>query len=436
MSGPSYAELVRELFPRLSGGIRWGLERTERLLAVVGDPHRRYRTIHVGGTNGKGSVAAMAASVLGKAGFRTGLYSSPHLCSFRERIRIDDEPISENALIEAARPIWPHIKREDASFFEATTAIAFFAMARGGVEIALVEVGLGGRLDATNVIRPEVAVVTNVSLDHVEYLGSTLSSVAREKAGILKPGVPAVTGVAAAEPLDVLRERAAEVGAPLYVLESDDVRDVRAGQFGTELTARTLQWGWVELATPLAGAHQAWNAALAVRALELLPEPLRPELGAVRAGLRAVRWPGRLQVHRLLGRIWVFDVAHNVAAVEALTRALPDLDLPRPLIALVGVLGDKDWKSMMVPLAAAADALVLTVPPTSPVDRRWDPQRVVEIVSMPNAEVVLGFSEALARARTLAERGGDHGTVLVTGSFHTVGDALIELGLAPDGADP
>ncbi|MGH7342454.1 MAG: bifunctional folylpolyglutamate synthase/dihydrofolate synthase, partial [Candidatus Rokuibacteriota bacterium] len=384
---------------------------------------------------GKGSVAAMTASALREAGLRTGLYSSPHLCTFRERIRIDGEPIGEQALVDAASMLWPHIGKEGASFFEASTVIAFLALAQAGVDIAVVEVGLGGRLDATNVIEPEVAVVTNVSLDHVELLGSTLSAVAREKAGILKRGVPAVTGVVEAEPLAVLRERAAEVGAPLHTLESSDVQVVTTGRTGTDLSVRTARWGLTQLRTALAGAHQARNAALAVRALELLPDALRPELDAVSAGLRAVRWPGRLQTERLLARTWVFDVAHNVAAVQALVRALPELGLPRPLVALVGVLGDKDWKKMMVPIAAAADAVVLTQPPTAPADRRWDPDRVLALVPMPGAEVVHDFSDALARARQLAGRGGD-GTVLVTGSFHTVGDALIELGLAPYGADP
>ncbi|MGH7554449.1 MAG: bifunctional folylpolyglutamate synthase/dihydrofolate synthase, partial [Longimicrobiales bacterium] len=244
MSELTYAELVRELFPRLSGGIRWGLERTERLLAVAGNPHRSYHTIHVGGTNGKGSVAAMTASVLREAGFRTGLYSSPHLCTFRERIQIDGEPIAEGALVAAASPLWKDIRVENPSFFEATTAIAFQALAEAGVDIAVIEVGLGGRLDATNVIEPSVTVITNVSLDHVQLLGSTLTAVAREKAGILKAGVPAVTAELEAEPLSTLLARAREVGSPLHLLERTDVEDVTTGRSGTSLLVRTERWNW------------------------------------------------------------------------------------------------------------------------------------------------------------------------------------------------
>ena len=180
MSDLTYRELVSELFPRLTGGIRWGTDKTARLLASVGDPQRRFRSVHIGGTNGKGSVSATIASVLGAAGHRTGLYTSPHLCTFRERIQIQGEPISETALVDAARRLWPAVRREEPSFFEATTAIAFLAFAEAGVEIAAVEVGLGGRLDATNVVEPEVAVITNIARDHAEYLGETLEAIDRK----------------------------------------------------------------------------------------------------------------------------------------------------------------------------------------------------------------------------------------------------------------
>jgi dihydrofolate synthase/folylpolyglutamate synthase len=434
LSGLTYATLIRELFPRLTGGIRWGLERTERMLHAVGEPQRAYTKIHVGGTNGKGSVAAMAASALREAGLSTGLYSSPHLCTFRERIQIDGAPISESALVAAAQRLWPQVLAEQPSFFEATTAIAFLALAEAGVEAAVIEVGLGGRLDATNVIEPDVVALTNVSLDHVQLLGPTIASVAAEKAGIIKPGVPVVTAELDATPLRIFRERAAELGAPLHVVGAEDVECLATGVSGTELRVRTETRGWTRLRTPLPGAHQARNAALAVRALELLPPALRPSPSRIRAGFAALRWPGRLQVERLFGRTWVFDVAHNVAGVQALAASLSDLDLPRPLIALVGVLGDKDWRTMLVPLHEATDALVLTLPPTAPEDRRWDPAAVLREVAAPRAEVVSDFAEALGRVHALAgERGA--GTVIVTGSFHTVGDALIALGRAPYGAD-
>lgn len=189
-----YPDLIRELFPRLSGGIRWGLDRTRRLLESAGSPEREFAAIHIGGTNGKGSAAATLASVLSRSGVRVGLYCSPHLCAFRERIQINGVPIGEDALLAAAERVWPAVRREDPSFFEATTAIALRSLADAGVDLAIVEVGLGGRLDATNVITPERVIITNIALDHAEFLGTTLESVAREKAGIMKPGVPVLTG--------------------------------------------------------------------------------------------------------------------------------------------------------------------------------------------------------------------------------------------------
>ncbi len=258
--------------------------------------------------------------------------------------------------------------------------------------------------------------------------------IAAEKAGIIKPGVPVVTAELDATPLRIFAERAAEVGAPLHVLGRGDVECLGTGVTGTELRVRTESWGWTGVRTPLAGTHQARNAALAVRALEQLPPSLRPGLSAIRAGFETLRWPGRLQVERLYGRTWVFDVAHNVAGAQALAAALPRLELPRPLVGLVGVLGDKDWRTMLVPLHEATDALVLTLPPTAPEDRRWDPGAVLREVAAPRAEVVFDFAEALGRAHALAGETGQ-GSVIVTGSFHTVGDALIALGRAPYGAD-
>lgn len=431
MTSLGYSELVRELFPRLTGGVRWGTEKTERLLAAAGDPHRRFRSIHVGGTNGKGSVSATVASVLMRAGWRTGLYTSPHLCSFRERIQVGGRPLTEAALVAAAGRLWPAIGLEEPSFFEATTAIAFLAFAEAGVEVAAVEVGLGGRLDATNVVVPDVVVITNVARDHAEYLGDTVEEIAREKAGIIKPGVPVVTGETAPGTLAVFRARAAEVGAPLHVVDPGMIRGVRVGRDGTWLALRTEAWGDLELHTPLIGEHQARNAALAVRALELLPADRRPGREAVVEGVAGVRWPGRLECERVGGQTWIFDAAHNPAGAEALTAALRALELPRPIVGVVGILGDKDWTAMLGALVGLADTLLLTVPPTAPEHRRWDPGVAAAAFAADRVVCIRDFALALAEAR---ERAGA-GTVVVTGSFHTVGDALAALDLAPFGAD-
>ena len=424
MTELSYGVLLDRLFPRLTGGIRWGLERTRRLLAAVGDPHRAYPSIHIGGTNGKGSVAAIMESVLRHAGHRTGLYTSPHLVEFRERIRIDGLPVSESELMSIGRRLWPLIEAEAPSFFEAATVMAFLALEGAGVDVAVVEVGMGGRLDATNVVEPDVAVITNVAMDHAQYLGDDLATIAAEKAGIIKPGVPVVTGEADPAVLDVLRRRARAVRAPLHVVPTPPSEVDREG---TSVVLET-GWGRLRLRVPLAGRHQASNLAVAVRALELLPSARRPAARALLAGVSSTRWPGRLQVEPVGPATWVFDVAHNAAGVESLLSALPDLRLPRPVVALVGVLGDKDWGRMLPPLLEYADRAILAEPPSAPAERRWNPEGVLAELKRPgHAEVVRPFAVAVASA-TDAATGG---TVLCTGSVHTVGDAMLALGIAP-----
>jgi dihydrofolate synthase/folylpolyglutamate synthase len=371
-------------------------------------------------------------AVLQRAGRRVGLYSSPHLCTFRERIRINGDAITEVALLRAAERLWPAIRVEEPSFFEATTALAFLALAEAGVEVAVVEVGLGGRLDATNVVAPDVVVLTNVSLDHVQLLGPTIEAVAGEKAGIIKAGVPVVTGEWSGIAADVFASIARAAAAPLRALSQSQIRDVSVAIDGTDLTVTGTTWGALRLHTPLAGRHQAVNAALAVHALDNVPA-LRPQAHDVVEGIARVRWPGRLQVERAGEVTWIFDVAHNVAGVESLVGALTDLAFPRPIVALVGVLGDKDWRTMLVPLHAAVDHVVLTVPPTAPADRRWDPAEALSAAPSERAEIQLDFGTALEKARARARAGG--GSIVVTGSFHTVGDALNALGWCPDGTD-
>ena len=422
----TYESLISELFPRLTGGIRWGLERTRELLASVDNPHEKFRTIHVAGTNGKGSVAASLASMLESAGHKTGLYSSPHLCTFRERIQIDGAAISRDDLVSAAADLWPKIQELAPSFFEATTAIGFHALARAGVDVAVIEVGLGGRLDSTNVITPELSIITNIALDHAEYLGSTLDSVAREKAGIIKKGVPVLTAERGDVALGEFRARASTAGAALHILAPNEPQAISFDTHGTSFHYAGREWQ-----TPLIGAHQAVNAALAIEAAHLLHGDLAVRGESVQAGLARVYWPGRMQIEQIDSQHWVFDVAHNVAGVHALVDCISALALPRPLVVLIGILGDKDWNAMLPPLFGVADRVVLTRPPTAPANRSWDPERVLQAQPSAKAEVQDDFSAALARAASLAESG----TVLVTGSFHTVGDALIALDRAPFGAD-
>jgi dihydrofolate synthase/folylpolyglutamate synthase len=408
-----YADAIEFLFPRTTT-IKFGLGTTRALLASIGNPHEVMPLVHVGGTNGKGSVSTLVASVLEAAGWRVGLYTSPHLVSFRERIRVAGEPISEAAVAMWTERLQPLIRKRGATFFEATTAIAFADFAARGAEIAVIEVGMGGRLDSTNVIRPLVSAVTKVELDHMKYLGDTLEKIACEKAAIAKPGAPFVIGETRPGLVDVLRHE-----ATCFIRKADptarpDVRVVPA------------DYAWTG---PLAllGAHQRRNAGVAHGILMALPEPYRPTPDQIAAGFASAHIPGRLDRR---GR-WLFDVAHNPDGMRALVQAVEALALPRPLHALVSILGDKEWAEMLVLLDRVVDHGVLTLAPTA-ASRGWDMDWLARWLKDParpparaSWRVVPDFHAALGTVQDGA------GTVLVTGSFHTVGDVMAELGLAP-----
>ncbi len=370
---------------------------------MLGHPERHFPAIHVGGTNGKGSTCAFVAAELEARGLRVGVYTSPHLVSPCERVTVDGVPISEDAFARWTALLRPHIERLDASFFEATTAIAFADLAARGVDVAVIEVGLGGRLDATNVITPLVSVVTKIALEHTDYLGHDLKGIAREKAGIAKPGVAFVTG----EPdpglrVELVREAERRGADPVVVVDTTrhPVRGTRLG---------------------LRGPHQIANAWTALAALGQLPPPFTPPGDEMPASFANAYVPGRFDVR---GK-WIFDVAHNPDGMAVLVTALQQQapPLPRPLHALVGIRSDKDWQRMLELLSPAVDRLVLTVPPSIPVLQRWAPQELAGL-----AESEPEFGAALARVQEGAA------TVVVTGSFHTVGDALARLpGFAPVG---
>lgn len=434
---PTGDPLLRRLFPPLPSGVRWGLERTRAALAELGDPHLAYPTIHVGGTNGKGSVAATIHTVLdaesGPGALRSGLYTSPHLCSLTERFRIGASPVGVEALVGHADDVRDAVVRHGLTFFEALTVLGFHLFRVEGVDVVVAEVGLGGRLDATNVVDPVATAVTNVAMDHADYLGETLEAIAREKAGIVKAGVPLSTAENDRAILGILGDAARSLGAPLHVVDpTADVGSVAVDADRTTFTLASRRWGELRLTTPLVGRHQAVNTALAVEVLSHLPDGLRPSPEEVVAGVASVRWPGRDQVERVDGVTWILDVAHNVAGVESLADTVDRLDPPRPRVALLGVLGDKAWKTMLPPLLERVDRAILTVPPSAPAGRRWDPVEVARELSSSGLapcplEVEERFDEAFHATRT----GAAGGTGIVTGSAHTVGAGLAALGRIP-----
>ncbi len=389
------------------------------MLHSLGDPQGELDFIHIGGTNGKGSTAAHAESILRAAGRFTGLYTSPHLRVFAERIRIGGALADLVLLEDCARDVLPLAEREDATFFESTTVLAFEAFRRAGCRTIVAEVGLGGRLDATNVVTPRVTVITSVDLDHSEYLGDTLAEIAAEKAGILKHGVPLVSGPLSEGPKQVVEARAEYLGAPVDTLGDEfSIEDVVVDLAGTTFTYRSNgSINGLRGRTPLVGGHQARNASLAIRALEWFDSGMTHE--QVSQGLAAVRWPGRFEVLSADGGTWVLDIAHNVAAAKNLAALLEAAALPEPLVLLVAILGDKPWPEMLGPLLSSAETSVFTVAPSSPPERRWRPEEALVAAGGRNVEVEPEFARALERARELAGAG----TVVVTGSAHTVGDA-------------
>ncbi len=423
---PEDGDVVRMLEDRPSTGIKWGLERTRSMLSALGDPQESFDAYHVGGTNGKGSVSRMTGALLSAAGLRTGLYVSPHMIRFAERVRVppDRRPAPPELLEQCAARVAPLADRAGASRFEAITALGFLALAETGVEAACVEVGLGGRLDATNVLAPRAAAVVTVALDHAEFLGATLAEVAREKAGILKPYVPAAAGRLPPAASDVIAARAREVGAPLHLLgreatvERVEVAPVPRSETRFRYVSGRRPEG-LDLVLPLVGSHQAENAALSL----LLVEAAGPELGndVARRALADVRHPGRLQVVQRRG-LWLVDVAHNPAAVETVLRAVDEVQAPRPRVAVMSVLYDKPWSEMVSRLAEEMDDVVCTLAPSADPARRWRLDEV-EAAAGPAVECVPDLDAALRRGRELA---GD-GTVVVTGTTTLAGDALRRL---------
>jgi dihydrofolate synthase/folylpolyglutamate synthase len=377
------------------------------LLEAIGHPERQFPAIHVGGTNGKGSTCAFLTAALRARGFRVGLYTSPHLVSVRERVLVNGEPMSETAFAEWTALLEPHIEATEASFFEAMTAIGFADLASRDVDVAVVEVGLGGRLDSTNVITPLVSVVTKIALEHTDYLGRELAAIAVEKAGIAKPGVPFVTGEQDPEVRQVLVEEAQRLGAhPI----------IRVPPAQTPPEGVTLG---------LRGSHQWMNAWVALGALNALPPPFGPFGPWMPASFSDAHIPGRFDVR---GR-WIFDVAHNPDGMEILVAALREFGPPRPLHALVGIRNDKDWPAMLATLAPAVDRLLLTVAPSVPGHQRWE---AADFAGARLPDPTVRFEPDFDRA--LSDIQVDAHTVLVTGSFHTVGDAMARLpGFAPLG---
>jgi dihydrofolate synthase/folylpolyglutamate synthase len=426
-------DAIAYLFSLETLGIKLGLENIRRLAATLGDPQETFRSVIVGGTNGKGSVAAMTSAALVAGGRRTGLYTSPHLIELGERFVVDGRPAAPAELREAAEAVraaseelvTTGILPAPPTFFEATTAVAFEVFRRAGVDVAVLEVGLGGRFDATNVVTPAIAAITCIDLDHTDLLGPTLQDIAREKAGIIKPGVPVVVGERKPGPRAVIEAASADRGAP-FIGAFDNVElQARLDNGRATLDLRTPRGVYHNVRLALAGRHQIDNAVVAIRLLETLStgDPsVTPE--AIRTGLERAEWPGRLEgigagriarpAHKVL-----LDAAHNPAGARALARYLEEWH-PGGVPIVFGAMRDKDIDGMLAALAPHASRFDVTRALTP---RAMEPAALAEAARRAAPGIPVDVHANVRPALEAAIDRGASTTVVCAGSIFLVGEA-------------
>jgi dihydrofolate synthase/folylpolyglutamate synthase len=418
----TYDEALVYLKGREKFGIKFGLANIDRLAEALGRPERRYRSILVAGTNGKGSTVALSESILRESGFLTGRYTSPHLRFIEERIHIGGAPIPRNELASAVTRVAEAAERlfegepdrSAPTYFEAMTAAAFLALAERGIEVAVLEVGMGGRFDATNIAPADVSVIAPIGFDHERFLGGTIAAIAAEKAAITKPNHPVVVGRLEPAALEVVRREAESKNARLVeALDGVRIRSEESNE-GQRVWLETPTRDYGALDLPLSGEHQLDNLCLAVRAVECFSESL--DVRAVARGVAGTVWPGRLQ--RIEGRPSILlDAAHNMMATEALVRYLKLHPHPRRVL-LFGVMKDKRVWEMLEELLPLVSAFIATRPEMS---RSRDPEKLARFAKERGvpAESVRSAEAAFARARELA---GPEGEVLVAGSIFLLGE--------------
>ncbi len=407
----TYAEAIQFLFGLQMFGARPGLERTQQLAERFGNPHEQLRFIHVAGTNGKGSTCAMLECIYRAAGLRVGLFTSPHLISFRERIQINRRLIPKADVARLVAELRGELGGiplgEHPTMFEVVTVMALRYFFEQQCDLVIWETGLGGRLDATNIVMPLASVITNIALDHQQWLGPTVAAIAAEKAGIIKAGVPVITCPQVPEIMRVLETKAALKEAPFRIAAAEVV----AGG---------------ETAIGLSGAHQRQNAALAVATVRALRTQVAVDEAAIQTGLQTVNWPGRLQLlDRPQGRRILLDGAHNESGLAALVAAVRERFPDTPATLVLGMLGDKQWREMTAQVASVANR-VLAVPVAT--------VRTVPPVELAAACRAAGVNDVLVcGSLTEALDKAEHDTlVIITGSLYLVGEALELLGFGPE----
>ncbi|MBE5808056.1 MAG: bifunctional folylpolyglutamate synthase/dihydrofolate synthase [Clostridiales bacterium] len=415
----NYDESIEYIHSVYWKGTKLGLERIKALLEAIGHPESKLKFIHIAGTNGKGSTAAMLSSMLVQAGYRTGLYTSPYIVRFNERMQIDGVPISDEDLAEITTWIKPYadVLENHPTEFEMVTAIALEWFARSECEIVVLEVGMGGEFDATNAVSNTlVSVLTNIGLDHTQYLGDTVEEIASTKAGIIKPGSTCVLYEQSPEVTRVISDVCAARDVPLFIASMDALTPV-----SRDLTGQVFDWkGLRSLEIPLLGAHQLHNAATALTVIETLTElGMQISEESIRRGLRKTAWPGRFQV---VGEkpLFLIDGGHNPQCLDALTKALQDYLPGRKAVFLVGCMADKDYENMFSPLAPFAERFV-TVTPDNPRALRAEELAMYLSAWGLQAEAAESVEQGVRRAM---EAAGEDGVVCACGSLYMIADVL------------
>ena len=410
-----YSKTLQQIYDLRGGMIDLRLDRMHQALALFDHPENSFSSIHIAGTNGKGSTAAMLHCMLSSAGYRTALYTSPHLVSFTERIRLDDNEITQAEVVEIAQEIWQKTAAVDVplTFFEFNTVMAFVYFARRKADVAVVEVGLGGRLDATNVITPVVTAITTISKDHEAYLGPDELSIAREKAGIIKPQIPVVIGKVSEDVAQLLRKIAEERRSPSYLQGADFSFSLKDDRF-FDYTGIKQHFFDIELA--LIGRHQRSNASVALAVMELIRGRFPIDEATMRTGLRKVRWPGRFDIMIERPTV-VLDGAHNPEGVKALVEELHRRRQGRNVKLLFATMADKDWDIMVRGLSNAVDEVVFT---RVNMERSADPRMLAEKLGKQIPHRVI--TDSRAALKTLLDEANDRDLIVVAGSLYLLGE--------------
>ena len=421
----NYPEAIDYLQKLTKFGYNFGLERIAELLRRFSNPHLKMKIIHVGGTNGKGSTSAMMDSILRESGCKVGLYTSPHLHSYNERFRLNGETIQKQVLADLITELRPHLDDmvnhgfEHPTEFEVGTALAFIYFFREKVDFLVLEVGLGGAIDSTNVVVPVLSIITNVAMDHMEYLGNTIEEIAAVKAGIIKKEVPLITA-ATGEALKVILQKCRELSAPATVVGKDiQWRELRHGLDGQFIEVDGRKGKYKDLYIPLLGRHQQVNASTAVAAVEVLMEMnIIPSDQAIQSGLASTFWPARMEIVNRKPMV-IIDAAHNYDGALALRRTLEEYFPGKRVVLILGMLGDKERTRVVSELAPMA-AVVIVTKPNSP--RAGDWQLLAEEVRKQGkpVETIESIDEAVKAGLASA---GSNDLVVITGSFYMVAQA-------------